>query len=48
MLFLLELKQFSFINRNVSPKQILLTWFNIFPSVICKRRYLVKALTFSK
>jgi len=38
MLFLHELKQvlvlvtqFSFINRNVSPKQILLTWFNIFP-----------------
>ena len=24
-------KQFSFINRNVSPTQILLTWFNIFP-----------------
>jgi len=37
MLFLHELKQilvlvkqFSFINRNVSLKQILLTWFNIF------------------
>jgi len=24
-------KQFSFINRNVSLKQILLTWFNVFP-----------------
>jgi len=24
-------KQFSFINRNVSLKQALLTWFNIFP-----------------
>jgi len=24
-------KQFSFINRNVTLKQILLTWFNIFP-----------------
>jgi len=38
MLFLHELKQvlvlvkqFSFIIRNVSLKQILLTWFNIFP-----------------
>jgi len=38
MLFLHELKQvlglvkqFSFINRNVSLKQILHTWFNIFP-----------------
>ena len=38
MLFLHELKQVlvlvtqsSFINRNVSLKQILLTWFNIFP-----------------
>jgi len=37
MLFLYELKQvlvlvkqFSFINRNVSLKQVLLTWFNIF------------------
>jgi len=24
-------KQFSFINRNASIKQMLLTWFNIFP-----------------
>jgi len=38
MLFLHELKevlvlvtQSSFINRNVSLRQILLTWFNIFP-----------------
>ena len=38
MLFLYELKhvlelvkQFSFINSNVSLKQILLTWLNIFP-----------------
>jgi len=38
MLFLHELKQvfvlvkqFSFINRNVALKQLLLTWFNIFP-----------------
>jgi len=38
MLFLHELKQvlvlvkqFSFVNRNVSLKRILLTWFNIFP-----------------
>jgi len=38
MIFLRELKQvlvlvkqFSFINRNVSIKQILLRWFNIFP-----------------
>jgi len=38
MLFLHELKQvfvlvtqFNFSNRNVSLKQILLTWFNIFP-----------------
>jgi len=38
MLFFYELKQvlaffnqFSFISRNVSLKQILLTWFNIFP-----------------
>jgi len=38
MLFLHELKQvlvlvtqFNFINRNVSLKQILLTWFNISP-----------------
>jgi len=28
---LVLVKQFSFINRNVSLKQILLTWFNIFP-----------------
>jgi len=38
MFFLHELKQvfvlvkqFSFISRNVSLKQMLLTWFNIFP-----------------
>jgi len=46
MVFLHELKQvlvlvkqFSFINRNVSLKQILLTWFKIFP---------LKAFKFSK
>jgi len=28
---LVLVKQFSFVNRNVSLKQILITWFNIFP-----------------
>jgi len=28
---LVLVKQFSFTNRNVSLKQTLLTWFNIFP-----------------
>jgi len=49
MLFLHELKQvmvlvkqLGFINRNVSLKHILLTWFNIFHLLVYKGRNLVK------
>jgi len=55
MLFLHELKQvvvlfkqFSFINRNVSLKQILFTWFHIFPFSCLQQKILGKALKFSK
>jgi len=44
----LLVKQFSFINRNVSLKQILFTWFNISHSIVYKRRNLVKTLKFNK
>jgi len=55
MLFLHELKQvfvlvkqFSFINRNVSLKQILSHGSVFSHSVVCKRRNLDKAFQFSK
>jgi len=55
MLFLHELKQvlilvkqINFINKNVSLKQILPTWFKIYPSSCLQQNNQVKAVNFSK
>jgi len=44
---LVLVKQFSFINRNVSIKQIILTWFIIFP-ISCLQMEESSKFTFSK